>query len=99
MSKFDRLIGDAMDAFLGNEALRSNLSDDEAMVVNFFVQKRLTAAVAPARDETMARTLLVHLRPELETYARAINRLVDDRDSFTRKAVVEIMVALLDELV
>jgi hypothetical protein len=54
---FERIVQNASESLLGDERLRSNLTDDEAKVSLDWALNWLESRITPARDETEAKQI------------------------------------------
>ncbi len=69
MAPFDKIVQKAAENLLGDERLRSNLTDEEAKISLDWALERIRTQVSTARDEASARSVaqkqLARVRPVL----------------------------------
>jgi hypothetical protein len=95
LRRFDECYDATVAAFVADDSLRSNLSDEEVEIVYQHVARRLIIVATFAKDSTAAVHDIARESERLQEVARKINSLMGHLDGFTRVSVVKIMVALL----
>ena len=96
ISALDSYYERSLALFMSSTAAEHNLADREAMCFKRFVETRLRNAAMCASSEAEAVSLIAAEYVNLADDAAKINRLIDDRESFPRERVIEIIVKLLE---
>jgi hypothetical protein len=75
-NRFEKVVRGAVEKLMGDERLRSNLSDDEANILLDWLVKRIEASVSKAFDESAARQIAQAEVTRLRASASKINDLL-----------------------